>query len=641
MKHISQLVQVLFFVLMVLAVSLAPLGAAGGDESDGPSVNEVAPAGETLSSVVTVLSGENIALGHSISDNITVTGPDADSPIPTGQAEVYLNDSLIATVDLVNGSAQATVTPTAAGAYHLDVRYLGDETYAEAWSAPEPFTVIGEADISVTKVFSPDPVHAGEVLVYTITVHNAGPSVADNVTLTDQVPAVLLNPQYSTDNGSTWFDWIGSLNLGDVGVDTANDEVVLIRATVDSDLCVTTCDDDDDCHYKCCCQCEDNGCSENECHAYSTSNDDENYECNCRDEKERHEHRCHTCVTDCGTVENQACAYSSSTPDPDTSNNCASATTEVVPPSADLSVEKVGTPDIVSVGDNITYTITVHNAGPSIAEDVVLFDHLPAYLQNPQYSADNGDTWLDWTKHLKLGDIEVGDAYDEVVLIRATVGPKDAWIKNNCSQDSVFRSQCDDDEDLWSNAPAVRCGSIENRVFVSSRTHDPDPKNNRASVVTTLRTADLSVTITDLGSVSVGDNVTYTITVHNAGPFVAENVTFGCCLSARLLNPQYSTDNGTTWLDWTGSLNLGDIDVGTENNVVVLIRATVGEDASWKHDDDRDQPAKWDWNPSCDGPPVKGDLIWAVAYAYSSETPDPDIKNNLDWDLTVVDIAKP
>ena len=641
MKRFSQLVQVLFFVLMVLVVSLVPLGAAGGDESTGPSVNEVAPAGETPSSVVTVLSAENITLGQSISDNITVTGPDADSPAPTGQVEVYLNDSLIATLDLVNGNAQATVTPTAAGAYHLNVRYLGDETYAEAWSEPAPFTVIGEADISVTKVFSPDPVHAGEILVYTITVHNAGPSTAENVTLTDQVPAALLDPQYSTDNGSTWLDWTGSLNLGDVGVDTANDEVVLIRATVDSDICVTTCDDDDDCHDKCCCRCKDNERSEDECHAYSTSNDDENYECDCRDEKERHEHRCHTCVTDCGTVENQACAYSSSTPDPDTSNNCASATTEVVPPSADLSVEKVGSPDVVSVGDNITYTITVHNAGPSIAEDVILIDHLPAYLQNPQYSVDNGDTWLDLTRHLKLGDIEVGDAYDEVVLVRATVGPKDAWIKNNCCHNSSFRTQCDDDENFWSHAPAVRCGSIENRVSVHSKTPDPDPKNNRTQVVTTLRTADLSVTITDPGSVSVGDNVTYTITIHNAGPFVAENVTLNYCLSARLLTPQYSTDNGTTWLDWTGSLNLGDIEVGTENDIVVLIRATVGEDAPWTHDDDCDRLAKWDCSDGCFVLPVKGGLIWAVAFAYSSETPDPDIKNNFDWDLTVIHIAKP
>lgn len=65
-------------------------------------------------------------------------------------------------------------------------------------------------------------------------------------------------------------------------------------------------------------------------------------------------------------------------------------------------------------------------------------------------------------------------------------------------------------------------------------------------------TADISVTSTDPGLANVGDNVTYAITVHNAGPYVAENVTLTVCLSARLLDAKYSTDNGTTGLDWIG-----------------------------------------------------------------------------------------
>ena len=45
-----------------------------------------------------------------------------------------------------------------------------------------------EADLSVTKVDSPDPVLAGANLTYTITVQNAGPDSAVNVSLTDPVP---------------------------------------------------------------------------------------------------------------------------------------------------------------------------------------------------------------------------------------------------------------------------------------------------------------------------------------------------------------------------------------------------------------------------------------------------------------------
>src|SRR5262249_28581875 len=45
-----------------------------------------------------------------------------------------------------------------------------------------------QADLSVTKTDSPDPVTAGQNLTYTITVANAGPSDSQNVNLSDAVP---------------------------------------------------------------------------------------------------------------------------------------------------------------------------------------------------------------------------------------------------------------------------------------------------------------------------------------------------------------------------------------------------------------------------------------------------------------------
>jgi len=81
--------------------------------------------------------------------------------------KVYLNDNLTTTLDLVNGNSLITVTPTAEGPYHFDVNYLGDDNYTEAWSAAEPFWVGSDADISVAKLASPEPVHAGELLIYT------------------------------------------------------------------------------------------------------------------------------------------------------------------------------------------------------------------------------------------------------------------------------------------------------------------------------------------------------------------------------------------------------------------------------------------------------------------------------------------
>ena len=56
-------------------------------------------------------------------------------------------------------------------------------------SASTETTVDPAADLSLTKTDSPDPVLAGELLTYTLAVHNAGPSSATAVELTDTLPA--------------------------------------------------------------------------------------------------------------------------------------------------------------------------------------------------------------------------------------------------------------------------------------------------------------------------------------------------------------------------------------------------------------------------------------------------------------------
>ena len=56
-------------------------------------------------------------------------------------------------------------------------------------SATEGTSVQTEADLSITKTDSADPVLAGTDLTYTLSVTNAGPSDATNVVVSDPVPA--------------------------------------------------------------------------------------------------------------------------------------------------------------------------------------------------------------------------------------------------------------------------------------------------------------------------------------------------------------------------------------------------------------------------------------------------------------------
>ena len=68
---------------------------------------------------------------------------------------------------------------------------------------------------------------------------------------------------------------------------------------------------------------------------------------------------------------------SSPTPDPMLSNNSAMATTTVTA-QADLALTKAVSPTQVEVGQDFTYTLTVTNRGPSPATGVTVTDALPA-----------------------------------------------------------------------------------------------------------------------------------------------------------------------------------------------------------------------------------------------------------------------
>ena len=90
--------------------------------------------------------------------------------------------------------------------------------------------VIGTADLEITKTDSPDPVEAGQVLTYTITVTNLGPALIPTVTLTDVVPGVLSNVQFTLD-GSPESAWTGSLILNNMALNDTR--TIIITGRVD------------------------------------------------------------------------------------------------------------------------------------------------------------------------------------------------------------------------------------------------------------------------------------------------------------------------------------------------------------------------------------------------------------------------
>ena len=66
------------------------------------------------------------------------------------------------------------------------------------------------------------------------------------------------------------------------------------------------------------------------------------------------------------------------TADPNAGNNSSTATTTVGGGFANLTLTKTDSPDPVTPGTNITYTITIANAGPANAATAALSDTTPA-----------------------------------------------------------------------------------------------------------------------------------------------------------------------------------------------------------------------------------------------------------------------
>ncbi len=198
---------------------------------------------------------------------------------------------------------------------------------------------------------------------------------------------------------------------------------------------------------------------------------------------------------------------SSSTPDPNPGNESATANT-TISGSSELSISKVDTPDPVVAGANLTYTITATNAGPSVAAAASVGDTLPAGTTFVSLAAPAG--WSCSTPAIGSG----GAISCSAVPFAPGSG--------------VFTL-------VVAVAPDVAAGTVlSNTATIFSPAVDPVPGNASGTATTTVATsADLGLTKIDTPDpVTVGANLTYTVTVSNAGPSAAASSTLADTLPA-------------------------------------------------------------------------------------------------------------
>lgn len=131
-------------------------------------------------------------------------------------------------------------------------------------------------------------------------------------------------------------------------------------------------------------------------------------------------------------------------------------TQDSLPPSADLNVSKTDSPDPVTVESNLTYTITVMNNGPDLANGVTMTDTLPAGVTFVSATPTQGSCAGTSTVSCNLGSLANGGSATVTIVVTPT-----------------------------------QAGVISNTASVAATETDPNRGNNSATQTTTVNSANL------------------------------------------------------------------------------------------------------------------------------------------------------
>lgn len=214
-------------------------------------------------------------------------------------------------------------------------------------------------------------------------------------------------------------------------------------------------------------------------------------------------------------------------------------------PSADLGLTMTSTPNPAVQGGQFEYDLTVANAGPAPTTDISLSDQLPTGARFVQATASQGTC-------------SIAQQYVRCALDQLD-GGRSATVAITVD--------------------AVQADTLYNTASVMGQAYDPYEGNNTATTATDVQSgqsaADVSVADSvDKASAASGDNLTYAITVANAGPSVA----LGSHLSDQLPDGAQFVSASASQGSCAGSATdvaceLGDLASGGSATVTVVARA--------------------------------------------------------------------
>jgi uncharacterized repeat protein (TIGR01451 family) len=467
--------------------------------------------------------------------------------------------------------------------------FFFDEKTGKAYTASKGRAVweidLPHADLSVTKTHFPDPATAGTQLTWELTVSNAGPDAAPDVTVTDTLPNQV---DYLTNNlnppaGCSAFGQTVTCNVGDLdkgqsvtfdivtfvhpdavvgsggATSITNSATVTSAAVVDTnqsnntdedtaiitdsaDLSATKLCKPDTTIYagtpiNCTVFVDNHGpsfarnvvlddttlssgaftisnvaSSAGSCNAPVAVTGGQKLTCslgnlaNASTTSTGRDTVTYTITANDGQDINNVASVRSDTPDPDPTNNQATVNLTVTS-LADLALTKNGPASVVA-GTPISWTLTVHNLGPSTASNVAITDTVPAGVTITAVSMPGGSCVS-------------GAAGDPTNPTVCTIG-------------SLAAAATSTTMTVTATVNPQTTGVLENDARVSSGTFDNNSANDLAHTFTTLTVqSDVSVAIAATPNpVTAGTPLSYQITVSNSGPSTATGVSVSDALPA-------------------------------------------------------------------------------------------------------------
>lgn len=504
------------------------------------------------------------------------------------------------------------VSPSATG--QIDTTAVIDSTTPDPnlsnnqASNTAPLTPV--ADVAVTNTLNTVPLVAGKPVAYTVNVANLGPSDAQNVMLTDVVPPIVGNPEYSIDGGATWLPWTGSLPLGTMPVGTNKD--ILIRGdlnpsatgtlTTTSEVKSTTPDPN-----------LNNNIASNTApitrsadlsltkvgapnpvtvgqpivYTLTMSNlgpsdalevvltdaipagiDKPEYSLDGgttwqpwigilsigtlkAKTSQTVEIRGIVKNTEVGEIVNTA-MLASSTLDPNTQNNTATARNLV----NNVQIVKLANVTATTVGETITYTLKVMNKGGVTAEQVVVTDQLPQEVSYANNLKVNGvAVGGNIETGLLVGDIVAGATVTITFDVIVVVVPVDKIIKNVGVADYVYRAN--------PTAPPIK-GKVTSPIN-QVKVYSPSVGVEKTSMP---------------HDVVVGEALDYTIKITNTGDIVLKDVIVTDDLPPSFKVKEIKVDGVVVAGDIQVGLNVGTLAIGQMRTVIVTVMIQEGVNMS-------------------------------------------------------------